>query len=147
MESHRRSGHPLGIGAWLARPDRPLMVATGDGCMLMHGLELHSAVRQGVPLIVALMDNRAYGNIWYRAHRLGPGPEGLTEISDIDWVAFARSMGARGEVVDDPGDTALAVTRALESGGPYLLDLRVGKTYPTPAGPWRERQAAWEDHE
>jgi acetolactate synthase-1/2/3 large subunit len=138
---------PLGIGAWLARPERPLMVATGDGCMLMHGLELHSAVRQGVPLVVALMNNGAYGNIWYRAHQLGSGPEGLTEISGIDWVAFARSMGAGGESVDDPGDIAPAVTRALESGGPYLLDLRIDKTYPTPVGPWRERQAEWEDHE
>lgn len=138
---------PLGIGAWLARPDRPVMVATGDGCMLMHGMELHSAVRQGVPLIVALMDNNAYGNIWYRAHQQGPGPESLTEISGIDWVAFARSLGAEAEAVDDPDQVAPAVARALRAKGAYLLDLRVDKSFPTPIAPWRERQAEWEDHE
>ena len=37
---------PLGIGAKLARPERPLMVATGDGCMLMHGMEVHTAARE-----------------------------------------------------------------------------------------------------
>lgn len=138
---------PLGIGAKLARPDRPLMVATGDGCMLMHGMELFSAVRERAPLVVAVIDNRAYGNIWYRAHALGPGPERLTEIPGIDWAAFARSIGARGEVVEQPADIAPALARALDSELPYLLDLRVDKRYPTPIAPWRERQAAWEDHE
>ncbi len=42
---------PLGIGAKLARPERPLMVATGDGCMLMHGMELLTAVRERLPLV------------------------------------------------------------------------------------------------
>ncbi len=65
---------PLGIDAKLARPERPL-VATGDGCMLMHGLELHTAARHEVPLIVLVFENRSYGNIYYRAAKMGPGPE------------------------------------------------------------------------
>lgn len=138
---------PLGIGAKLARPDRPLMVATGDGCMLMHGMELHTAVRERLPLVVAVMNNRAYGNIWYRAHALGAGPERLTEIAGIDWSAFARSIGAGGEIVEHPREIGPAISRALESELPYLLDLRIDKRYPTPIAPWRERQAAWEDHE
>ena len=138
---------PLGIGAKLARPDQPLMVATGDGCMLMHGMELHTAAREHVPLIVAVMNNGAYGNIWYRAHALGPGPERLTEIPVIDWVAFAHSLGADGESVEHPDKIASAVARGLGTEGPYLLDLRIDKTYPTPVAAWRERQAEWEDHE
>jgi hypothetical protein len=39
------------------------------------------------------MNNQAYGNIYFRAAKMGPGPEGLTNISGIDWVAFAKSMG------------------------------------------------------
>lgn len=138
---------PLGIGAKLARPDQPLMIATGDGCMLMHGMELHTAVREQIPLVVAVMNNGAYGNIWYRAHAMGPGPERLTEIPGIDWVGFARSMGADGEIIEHPDDIAAAVARALQATGPYLLDLRTDRTYPTPIGAWRERQAEWEDHE
>lgn len=138
---------PLGIGAKLARPDRPLMVATGDGCMLMHGMEVHTAARERVPFVLAVMDNQAYGNIWYRAHALGAGPERLTEIPGIDWVGFARSMGADGEAVEHPDQIAPAVARALRADGPYLLDLRTDKTYPTPVGAWRDRQAEWEDHE
>jgi acetolactate synthase I/II/III large subunit len=138
---------PLGIGAKLARPERPLMVATGDGCMLMHGMELHTAAREQVPVTIALMNNQAYGNIYYRAAKMGPGPERLTEIPGIDWVAFARSMGGDGERVDRPDGITAAVGRALDAPRPYLLDLHIDKTYPTPVGVWRERQQEWEDHE
>jgi len=138
---------PLGIGAKLARPERPLMVATGDGCMLMHGMEVHTAAREKVPLVIALMNNHAYGNIYYRASTMGPGPQHLTDIPGIDWVAFAHSMGGNGERVDRPGNIAAAVGRALSAAGPYLLDLHIDKTYPTPVKVWRERQHEWEDND
>ena len=136
---------PLGIGVQLARPGQRVVVATGDGCMLMHGMELHTAAREQVPIIVALLDNQAYGNIYYRAHQLGPGPEHLTDIPGIDWVGFARSMGADGERIDHPAQIEAAVGRALASTGPYLLDFRTDKSVPTPVGAWRERQAHWQD--
>jgi acetolactate synthase-1/2/3 large subunit len=113
--------------------------------MLMHGMELHTAAREGVPVIVALMNNQSYGNIWYRARAMGPGPESLTDISGIDWVGFARSLGGDGETVTDPADLAAAAGRGLEAGGPYLLDLRIDKTYPTPIAPWRAAVKEWED--
>ena len=138
---------PLGIGAKLAQPERPLMVATGDGCMLMHGMEIYTAAREKIPLVIALMNNQSYGNIYYRAAKMGPGPERLTDILGIDWVAFARSMGGDGERIERPGDIAAAVRRALGATGPYLLDLRIDKTYPTPVKVWRERQQEWEDND
>lgn len=136
---------PLGIGAKLARPERPMMVATGDGCMLMHGMEIHTAAREGIPMIVAVMNNRSYGNIYFRAAQMGPGPEHLTDITGIDWVGFARSMGGDGERIEDPSHIAAAVGRGLDAKGPYLLDLVTDKTRPTPVGPWRARQKEWED--
>jgi acetolactate synthase-1/2/3 large subunit len=138
---------PLGIGAKLARPERPLMVATGDGCMLMHGMEVHTAAREKVPLVIALMNNQSYGNIYYRASAMGPGPQRLTDIPGIDWVAFARSVGGDGERVDKSTDIAAAVGRALKAKGPHLLDLHIDKTYPTPVKVWRDRQHEWEDND
>lgn len=136
---------PLAIGAKLARPERPLMVATGDGCMLMHGMEVHTAAREKVPLVIALMNNQAYGNIYYRASRMGPGPERLTDICGVDWVGFAKSMGGDGERVERPDDIAAAVARGLGCAGPYLLDLHIDKTYLTPVSVWRKRQQEWQD--
>ncbi len=138
---------PLGIGAKLARPERPLMVATGDGCMLMHGMEFHTAAREEIPMIVAVVNNRSYGNIYFRASKMGPGPERLTDIPGIDWVGFAKSMGGDGERIETPDGIADAVGRACEAQGPYLLDLNTDKTYPTPVGVWRARQHEWEDND
>jgi acetolactate synthase-1/2/3 large subunit len=138
---------PLGIGAKLARPERPLMVATGDGCMLMHGMELHTAARERVPMVIAVMHNRSYGNIYFRTSKLGPGPERSTDISGIDWVGFAESMGGDGERVETPDRSAGAVERACRAQGPYLLDLVTDKTCPTPVGARRERQKEWEDND
>ena len=135
----------LGIGAKLARPDRPLVVATGDGCMLMHGLELHTAARHQLQVVVLVFDNRSYGNIWYRASQLGPGPERLTDITGIDWPAFARSMGGDGIAVNHPDELRGAFDVGLAFPGPFVIAARVDKRYPTPVAPWREAVAEWED--
>ena len=76
---------------------------------------------------------------------MGPGPESLTDIPGMDWVGFCRSVGGGGEAVEHPDDVAAAVARALDAPGPYLLDLRVDKTYPTPITPWRKSMREWED--
>ncbi len=136
----------LGIGAKLARPERPMVIATGDGCMLMHGLELHTAARHEIPVIVLVFDNRSYGNIWYRAHEMGPGPEALTDIPGIDWPAFARSVGGDGVAVERPEEIAPAFERGLVHPGPFVISARVDKTYPTPIAPWKQAKAEWEDN-
>lgn len=138
---------PLGIGAKLAQPHRPMLIATGDGCLLMHGMELHTASREQIPVVVAVMNNRSYGNIWFRASKISPRAERLTDIPGIDWVGFARSMGADGERVEQPAQIPAAVARGLAASRPYLLDLIIDKTYPTPVGVWRERQQQWEDND
>jgi acetolactate synthase-1/2/3 large subunit len=136
---------PLGIGAKVARPERPLVVATADGCMLMHGLEIHTAARHDVPLIVLVFDNRSYGNIWYRAHRMGAGAEALTDIPGIDWPALARSMGGEGVTVRRPEQVADAFERGLAHSGPFVIAARIDKRYPTAIAPWRQAVAEWED--
>ncbi|MBV8988718.1 MAG: hypothetical protein JO372_09185, partial [Solirubrobacterales bacterium] len=136
----------LGTGAKLARPDRPLVIATGDGCMLMHGMEIHTAARHQVPLIILVFDNRSYGNIWYRAQGLGPGPEALTDIPGIDWPALARSLGGDGVSVERPEELATAFARGLAYPGPFVIAARIDKRYRTPIAPWRQAVAEWEDH-
>ncbi|MFI6575690.1 thiamine pyrophosphate-binding protein [Nocardiopsis sp. NPDC050513] len=136
---------PLGIGAKIARPERPLVVATGDGCMLMHGMELHTAARYGIPLVILVFDNHAYGNIWYRAEPMGSGPAALTDIPDLSWPEFARSVGADGVSVAHPGEVGEAIAHGLTQEGPFLVSARIDKRYPTPIAPWREAVAEWED--
>ena len=100
-----------GLGAKAARPDAPVLVFTGDGCMRMHGLEVQSASRAGLPVIYLVSNNQALGNVWLRARKEGEIPARLTEAPDQDcndeWphnaIAFARALGADGATVRTPG--------------------------------------------
>jgi acetolactate synthase I/II/III large subunit len=136
---------PLGIGAKLARPEAPVAVVVGDGCMLMHGLELHTAARHGIPLVVVVVNNRAYGNIWFRARTMGPDEEELTDIPAMDWAAFARSVGAEGSTVTSPQELPAALAAAFASGRPHLVDVHVDKTAEKPITPWTAAAKEWED--
>ena len=94
------------------------------------------------------MNNQSYGNIYYRASKMGPGPERLTEIPGIDWVGFRQVDGRRRRACGAARRHRGRGRRARSTRrGPYLLDLHTDKTYPTPVGVWRERQQEWEDND
>ncbi len=62
---------PAAIGVQCARPDRRVAVITGDGCMQMHGIEVQTAARYGLPVIFLVLNNGALGNVWLRARQYG----------------------------------------------------------------------------
>jgi acetolactate synthase I/II/III large subunit len=99
---------PAAIGAKLALPDVSLACVTGDGCMLMHGIEIHTAARYGVDITYVVINNGALGNVWLRASKTGPGPAALTELPVRDWAGFARALGAEGITVERPDELAPA---------------------------------------
>ena len=95
---------PAAVGVQCARPDRRVAVITGDGCMQMHGIEVQTAARYGLPIIYLVLNNGALGNVWLRARQYGALPSELTSIPDHDWAGFARSLGAQGFTVRDPAE-------------------------------------------
>lgn len=138
---------PAAIGVQLAQPNKKVAVITGDGCMHMHGLEVATAARYKLPIIYMVINNAALGNVWLRAHTLGPVPDQLTSLPDIDWAAFGRSLGANGISVRNSGELAPAMDAALKSPGPTIIDVKAGKQYPTPVHDWAVASAAWSYHE
>jgi acetolactate synthase-1/2/3 large subunit len=136
---------PAGIGAKAARPEKPLVVVTGDGCMLMHGIEIQTAARYGIPAIFVVINNGALGNVWLRAVKEGPGPAALTEIPLHNWAGFARSLGLAAATVHKPEDLAPAFQKALALGAPYLVDVRCDRRFTTPVTPYSQAKQAWVD--
>jgi acetolactate synthase-1/2/3 large subunit len=137
---------PAGIGAKLARPEMPCVVITGDGCMLMHGMEIQTAARFDVPVIWVVINNGALGNVYLRAKKQGPGPAKLTSLPIHDWAGFARSLGADGATVETPDKLASAFNQALEADRPFVVDVRCGKDYTTPVTPWTHAAQEWMDN-
>jgi thiamine pyrophosphate-dependent acetolactate synthase large subunit-like protein len=113
------------IGAALARPDRLTVAALGDGGFLMSVAELTTAVRLGLPLLVVVYNDAAYGA---EVHHFGPHGHPLDTVTfpDSDLAAIARGFGCDGHTVRERGD--LAVVRdwlAAGTGRPLLLDAKV----------------------
>jgi acetolactate synthase I/II/III large subunit len=136
---------PAGIGAKAARPEKPVVVVTGDGCMLMHGIEIQTAARYGLAVIFVVINNGALGNVWLRAAKEGPGPAALTEIPVHDFAGFARSLGLQAATVHRPEELQPAFETALAAGAPYLVDVRCDRSCPTPVTPYGRAKQAWVD--
>ena len=136
---------PAGIGAKVACPDKPCVVVTGDGCMLMHGIEIQTAAHHKIPLVVLVINNSALGNVYLRAKT--PIAKKLTTLGTHDWAAFSRSLGGDGIIVNDPEELAEAFDLAFAAQGPFVIDARCDPDYETPINPWRTavEHASWSE--
>jgi acetolactate synthase-1/2/3 large subunit len=140
-------GIPAAIGAACARPGTRVALITGDGCMQMHGIEIAVAARYRLPVTYVVLNNAALGNVWLRAHTLGPVPDELTSIPDHDWAGFARALGVQAETVRDPSEIAPALERAVAAEGPCLIDFKTDRNAPTPVYDFAEEARRWSYHE
>jgi len=131
-------GVPYGIGAKFGHPDRPVIVFAGDGAMQMNGLaELitikHYWEQWADPrLIVAVLHNDDLNQVTWEMRAMEGAPK-FTEsqrLPDVDYAAFAASLGLEAIAVDKPGDIGPAWDRALAADRPAVLDVRTDPDVP-----------------
>jgi thiamine pyrophosphate-dependent acetolactate synthase large subunit-like protein len=124
-------GLATAIGAALARPDRLPVAALGDGGLLMGASELETVARLGLPMVVIVYDDAAYGA---EVHHFGPhgAPLDTVRFPETDLAAAARGFGFDGITVRGPEDLA-AVASWLEGprAVPVLIDAKVTREQPS----------------
>jgi len=118
-------GLPAALTAKTLLPERTVICFSGDGDFLMCGQELATAVQFELPIIVIVVDNGMYGTIRMHQERQFPGRVVGTDLVNPDFGAYARAFGAHGENVERTEDFPAALDRALASGVPALVALRV----------------------
>ncbi|PFG40020.1 pyruvate dehydrogenase (quinone) [Georgenia soli] len=131
-------GVPYGIGAKVAHPDRPVVVLAGDGAMQMNGMaELITIKRYWEEwadprLVVAVLHNDDLNQVTWELRAMGGEPKFVESqtLPDVDYAAFARSLGLEGISVTTPGDVGAAWERALSADRPALLDVRTDPDVP-----------------
>ena len=116
---------PAAIAAKLARPDAPVVALAGDGDFMMSVQELATACQHDAPIVVLVVNNGMFGTIRMHQERTYPGRVVGTDLQNPDFAALARSFGAFGETVESTSAFEAAFERALSSGRPAVLDLRV----------------------
>jgi acetolactate synthase I/II/III large subunit len=112
------------LGAKIAFPDRPVIVGCGDGCYLLSGFELLTAVRYNIPVIWIIFQDDEYKLI--KLYQLSACHEsGLVDFANPDYVAYAKACGAQGIRVDSLSAFEAAFKSALASGKPTLIDASI----------------------
>jgi len=140
-------GIPASVGAACARPGTRVALVTGDGCMQMHGIEIGVAARYRLPVTFVVLNNAALGNVWLRAHKLGPVPAELTTIPDHDWAGFATGLGLASATVRRPDEIEPTLARAMQEDGPFLIDFKTEKNCVTPVYDFSAEVQRWSYHE
>lgn len=118
-------GVPAGVAAKLVHPERTVVSVNGDGCYMMHGQELATAVQYGVNTIFLVVNNGMYGTIRMHQEREYPGRVSATGLKNPDFAALARAYGAHGETVTRTADFAPAFERAKAAGTPAVIEIQV----------------------
>lgn len=120
-------GAGAAMGAALARPDRRVVLVSGDGSFRMNCNELATMEHYGIPVIILVMNNGVLGMVrqWqtvfyqkrYSQTSLDRGP---------DFAKLAEAYGISGYTVCSLEQFEKAFTEALASGKPAVLDCRIG---------------------
>jgi thiamine pyrophosphate-dependent acetolactate synthase large subunit-like protein len=121
------AGLPIGMGAKLARPDRPVMCVEGDMGMMCNIGELETAVRENIPVVCVVFNDQGLGNERGWQNELYGGRIFGVDYNNPDFGALARVFGGYGEQVTQPGDLEPALRRALDSGKPAVIDVIIDK--------------------
>ncbi|MET7693173.1 thiamine pyrophosphate-binding protein [Streptomyces sp. NPDC005483] len=118
-------GLATAIGAALARPDRLPVAGLGDGGALMGAADLDTVRRLGLPMVVVVYNDDAYGA---EVHHFGPGrhPLGTVEFPPTDIAAVARGYGFDAVTVRTRTDLkAVEDWVAGPRTAPLLIDAKV----------------------
>lgn len=116
-------GTPFGIAASLACPDRPVVVATGDGAFGFNAMEIDTAVRHKAPVLVVVANNGSWA-IEVRDQQETHGKVVGTHLQFADHAAMARAFGMYAERVTSADELPAAIERAM-ANRPALLDVVV----------------------
>jgi acetolactate synthase-1/2/3 large subunit len=116
-------GFPAALGVKVARPDVPVVCATGDGGFLFAATELATAMQYGINTITVVYDDGAYGNSNRDQRERFHGRELGTELRNPDFVKFAESFGADAVQLGKGDDVGPALRDALGNTRPSVIVL------------------------
>jgi acetolactate synthase-1/2/3 large subunit len=120
------SALPMALGARLACPDRPVIATVGDGTFGYHALEIDTAVRHGLPIVVVVGNDAR----WNAEHQLQLKHYGADRAIGCDLLPsrydlVATALGGHGEHVSRADDLEPALARAFASGRPAVVNVMI----------------------
>ena len=117
------SGPGYAIGAKLARPDRQVVLLSGDGAFGFSAIEFDTMVRHRIPVVCVVGNN----GIWALEKHPMQGMLGASVAADLGpktrYDKVVEALGGYGELVEKPDDIRPALERAFKSGLPACINV------------------------
>lgn len=121
-------GLPSAIGAQLGRPDKLVVSINGDGGMQMCAQELAICAHYGIPVKIAVINNRTLGMIRQWQELIYEGRRSHTDLSGSpDFVLLAEAYGVKGLRASNKAEAEAVWMEAVNTAGPVLIDFVVCK--------------------
>jgi acetolactate synthase-1/2/3 large subunit len=118
---------PAALGAKLSQPDAPVVALAGDGAFLMTGLELLTAVTEGIGVVVLVLRDRELAQI-AQFQATATNRKVSSRVHDYDLRHLAAGLGVPFlsiAVDDDVETTLLEVERLSREGSPVLVEVDI----------------------
>ena len=120
-------GLPAGIGAKVAKPDRQVIVITGDGGIQMNSQEFMTAAHYNIPVKVVILNNGYLGMVRQWQELFHQRRYSHTELNNPDFVKLAEAYGILGLRVKKVESLEDKLTELLNHPGPAVLDVWVDR--------------------
>jgi 2-hydroxyacyl-CoA lyase 1 len=126
-------GIPFGIAARLSSPERMVVVLTGDFAFGLNAMEMETAARLRIPVIVVVANNDGNGGAVTQRAYYPRAADPITMFGpEIHYDRMMTTFGGYGEHVDRAEEIGPALRRAVESGLPACINVRVDPESPYP---------------
>jgi acetolactate synthase-1/2/3 large subunit len=117
-------GIPFALTAKLLNPGERVLLATGDGSLGFNFMEINTAIRFNLPIVIVVSNDLGWGMIRHsQSLKFGPGVNVATELGSFPYHAVVDAMGGYGQYVEKPGDIRAALERAFASGKVSLINV------------------------
>ncbi len=119
---------PAAMGAALGRPDKEAWAVAGDGGLQMVSQELMTCVADGIPVKVALMDNKKLGMIRQWQEIVYGGNFHSSHLPGPDWAKLAEAYGLPCFRARTPAEVDPAIRAAQAHDGPAMVWFEIAET-------------------
>ncbi len=119
-------GPSFGLAAKLAHPEKKVLIVEGDGSFGFNGMEFDTMVRHGIPVVMAVGNDGSWNQI--REPQLSVYGKERAVATALNFTRYDRvveALGGYGEYVERPEEIRPALERALASGRPACVNVKI----------------------
>ena len=120
-------GLPAAMGAKLGTPEREVVAIIGDGGFQMTLQELGTIMQNNIGVKIIILNNHFLGMVRQWQELFNDRRYSFTNIDSPDFVALAKAYNIDAQKIENRKKLKEGLRTMLETKGPYLLEIIVGK--------------------